>query len=135
MRFEIRTITDRIRLIQSPNQKLAALITDKQLNEDIEYCQFFIDNKDEYAVLEDRITNLMNDITILTTEANKRWWNKIQLSDQINEEDLKYIKRLVELRDIKLSYFQQETGGAWNSEGMINSYDIALKEFKEIKYL
>lgn len=123
MYFDIGTVADRIKLIQ--------FITDKQLEEDISYCLFLIEKMEKHNFPDEKITSLANDLNTLKNEVNKRWWNRIVVSDKVSYEDLTYIKHLVQLRDVQAHHYLR-WGGRF-VDGMFFGLDTALNAFKEIK--
>jgi hypothetical protein len=126
--------------------KFGAVFTDDELGENIKVCQYIIDNlnSDSPELLEIRAYNALK---ILNKEIEKRWWNRLKVSDKINEIDIKYIQNIVNLRYIQACRLLGKDKDILEAnevvkqiylseaDSMFTGFDIGLTAFKEIKGL
>ena len=134
--------TDLIRLIH----RFGSVVTDEELDEEIKICQSII--KDSIKTHPEPISiKARNALKILTREVDKRWWNRLRVSNKVSEDDLKYIKRLVELRYIEACKLEGKGFDISNEpefvirckkliiSGAFSGFDLALEAFREVKGL
>jgi hypothetical protein len=125
----------RISLLKIPNKIHGASISDEELENDIKCCNDIIDTREENGLSESDVEDELNSLAILNTEMQKRWWIKLEVSEMLSDEDIKYIKYIVYHRYIQACEYQKEYTSNLRTSSTFKALDIVLNLYKEIKNL